>query len=390
MLCLCRAYLLPVHGCSQISSIPYAINFTCFIASDGVINYQAKPYTQAMGATQEKSASEKLKTNTSVKPKGPSLTSIRRNKALSTDGHTARFLYQMLKQLDLKPIDWQEIADETGIPKGHAARMRYNRFKGQMEALINTEKALTAKLEDTDEDEPTVKRKAAENSSDNSEVQHVFAGEREDMNKRIKLENGIDLFEETLLQPALSPRIKTERDICRVTTPFVKPEPTDDSDDDVSVIRSSTIKCPTPIKAEDDFATEISHNSTKLMGSINSAYPQMPYMNPWSSSNPAHYYVPTRYAPHPLYHDMSQPYGHPYTMQYRSSDVPPGTQALHHSSALTLRSSDDSNAMKCIKRTASPNPSTQLRLSLSTSRRYSNRSNEGIVAADATTACEKD
>ena len=61
------------------------------------------------------------------------MASLRRSKALSPDGQTARFLYTILKQLDLKAIDWNLVANGLDITNGHAARMRFSRFKQHME-----------------------------------------------------------------------------------------------------------------------------------------------------------------------------------------------------------------------------------------------------------------
>lgn len=72
---------------------------------------------------------------------------------MPTDGHIAKFLYTILKQLDLKTvnksreetseapltllqqIDWQAVAGQLDITNGHAARMRFSRFKQQMEGV---------------------------------------------------------------------------------------------------------------------------------------------------------------------------------------------------------------------------------------------------------------
>jgi len=63
------------------------------------------------------------------------MASLRRSKALSPDGQTARFLYTILKQLDLKAIDWNLVAEGLDITNGHAARMRFSRFKQHMEGI---------------------------------------------------------------------------------------------------------------------------------------------------------------------------------------------------------------------------------------------------------------
>ncbi|KAJ5167694.1 uncharacterized protein N7482_003288 [Penicillium canariense] len=56
-----------------------------------------------------------------------------RSKVLDTDGPTPKFLHAIIKQLDLKTIDWNRVASELEISNGHAARMRYSRFKTQMD-----------------------------------------------------------------------------------------------------------------------------------------------------------------------------------------------------------------------------------------------------------------
>ncbi|OJJ86778.1 uncharacterized protein ASPGLDRAFT_23930 [Aspergillus glaucus CBS 516.65] len=67
--------------------------------------------------------------------------SVRRSKAMPTDGPTAKFLYTIIKQLDLKSIDWNLVASQLEISNGHAARMRFSRFKQQMEGLTSTPRA---------------------------------------------------------------------------------------------------------------------------------------------------------------------------------------------------------------------------------------------------------
>jgi hypothetical protein len=63
------------------------------------------------------------------------MASLRRSKILSPDGQTAKFLYTIIRQLDLKTVDWNEVASGLDITNGHAARMRFSRFKAQIEGL---------------------------------------------------------------------------------------------------------------------------------------------------------------------------------------------------------------------------------------------------------------
>ncbi|KAF7506606.1 hypothetical protein GJ744_011643 [Endocarpon pusillum] len=69
------------------------------------------------------------------------MASLRRNKTLSPDGQTAKFLYTIIKQLDLKAIDWNLVAGTLEITNGHAARMRYSRFKQHMEGAVTQPRA---------------------------------------------------------------------------------------------------------------------------------------------------------------------------------------------------------------------------------------------------------
>jgi hypothetical protein len=92
---------------------------------------------------------------------------------MPTEGHMTKFLYSILKQLDLKPvsilstslrtfsvliwgqIDWSLVATELEISNGHAARMRYSRFKQQMEGTVSVSR--TAKPKKTATKGDTVK-----------------------------------------------------------------------------------------------------------------------------------------------------------------------------------------------------------------------------------------
>ena len=76
------------------------------------------------------------------------MASVRRSKSLTPDGQTAKFLYSILKQLDLKAVDWTQVAEAIGITNGHAARMRYSRFKSQIEGAPAYAKKEKAKKSD--------------------------------------------------------------------------------------------------------------------------------------------------------------------------------------------------------------------------------------------------
>ncbi|KAI9730528.1 MAG: hypothetical protein M1834_005769 [Cirrosporium novae-zelandiae] len=61
-----------------------------------------------------------------------------RSKTMLADGQTAKFLYTINKQLDMKSVDWSAVASELCIPNGHAARMRFHRLRAHMEGIPST------------------------------------------------------------------------------------------------------------------------------------------------------------------------------------------------------------------------------------------------------------
>ncbi|RDW70740.1 uncharacterized protein DSM5745_08251 [Aspergillus mulundensis] len=71
--------------------------------------------------------------SSSAKESASAPTVVRRSKTMPIDSPTAKFLYTIIKQLDLKGIDWSLVASQLDISNGHAARMRYHRFRNQME-----------------------------------------------------------------------------------------------------------------------------------------------------------------------------------------------------------------------------------------------------------------
>ena len=73
------------------------------------------------------------------------MASLRKKNVFTPDDKTVRFLYLILKQLDLKSVNWQDVADNIGIKNGHAARMRWSRFKMHAEGTPPQTKTAKAK-----------------------------------------------------------------------------------------------------------------------------------------------------------------------------------------------------------------------------------------------------
>ncbi|EXJ53863.1 hypothetical protein A1O7_09199 [Cladophialophora yegresii CBS 114405] len=125
------------------------------------------------------------------------MASPRRIKNFANDPQTPMFLYNILKQLDLRSINWSEVADSLGISNGHAARMRYSRMKSQFEGLSSQSKPPKPKKENTSPCK-SAKSKAKDNKCRlieeeterlGSEQQSIqFAMQQEHDRKRIKLE----------------------------------------------------------------------------------------------------------------------------------------------------------------------------------------------------------
>ncbi|ETI19305.1 hypothetical protein G647_09137 [Cladophialophora carrionii CBS 160.54] len=90
------------------------------------------------------------------------MASQRRTKNFANDPQTPMFLYNILKQLDLRSINWSEVADGLGISNGHAARMRYSRMKSQFEGLSSQPKPPKPKNENTSASK-SAKSKAKDN-----------------------------------------------------------------------------------------------------------------------------------------------------------------------------------------------------------------------------------
>ncbi|KAL4866060.1 hypothetical protein BDV12DRAFT_199501 [Aspergillus spectabilis] len=126
----------------------------------------------------------------SGKESAPTTSVVRRSKTMPTDSPTAKFLYTIIKQLDLKGIDWTLVASQLEISNGHAARMRYHRFRNQMEGI-----------------NPTQRKR--QNKPSKTSINPCKAGLKKE------------------LSPQPSQRVKTEpsTDSPYQSNPYIKPEP---------------------------------------------------------------------------------------------------------------------------------------------------------------------
>ncbi|MCJ1244217.1 hypothetical protein MMC30_001415 [Trapelia coarctata] len=160
------------------------------------------------------------------------MASLRRSTAMPTDGATSRFLYTILKQLDHKSIDWNSVASDLDITNGHAARMRFSRFKQHMEGVPPTPRkprsdagrARKAKAEKTTKKEKDAKRKKEQEGlkSESTEMAQGVGGLGlssggfgQDNNGFGQENGGYGQGSGGLVKP--EPYVKPE--------PFIKPEP---------------------------------------------------------------------------------------------------------------------------------------------------------------------
>ncbi|MCJ1295472.1 hypothetical protein MMC34_007035 [Xylographa carneopallida] len=176
------------------------------------------------------------------------MASLRRSTVMPNDSATSRFLYTILKQLDHKSvvhpgksrgyatdihqIDWNTVASDLEITNGHAARMRFSRFKQHMEGVPPTSRkprseARQNKKAKTEKNTKTVgKRAKAENAAMKSEsMDHQPLA-----NIQGQAANEVSAKEEPFFKPDPFPElgtlIKPEPSV--KTEPLVKEEPMDD------------------------------------------------------------------------------------------------------------------------------------------------------------------
>lgn len=168
-------------------------------------------------------------TNQPLKPRTPREKPI----PLQPNSHTSRFLYLILKQVDLKHINWQDVADGTGISKGSAAKLKYGRFKRQIESVFLGE-AIQVKRE-RERDVKGEGEQGADADGDGERERHGLkrGGEGDgDVRKRIKLEK--------------MPRIKREDQ--RLPS-IVSVDDDDDEDGDESVNSNTPVMTSSPSRS---------------------------------------------------------------------------------------------------------------------------------------------
>jgi len=98
----------------------------------------------------------------------------------NSDNAMARFLFAILKQKNLKDIDWNQVAQDPvllqPISNGHAARMRYSRFRA---TVTNTEGRSSTKSKSNDKSrvsKPKARRDGSMGStSSNSHIKQEYS-----------------------------------------------------------------------------------------------------------------------------------------------------------------------------------------------------------------------
>jgi hypothetical protein len=152
------------------------------------------------------------------------MASLRQSKTLSPDGQTARFLYTILKQLDMKTVDWNLVADGPDITNGHAARMRFNRFKHHMEG-IPTQPRTPRLKRDGGKDKNTKAKRLKRGLEDDIKGENEMVDGGESDEARLKSEPGCHIKEEPGLieetngaEEPLAVRVKREPGTARIAS----------------------------------------------------------------------------------------------------------------------------------------------------------------------------
>ncbi|KAI4087918.1 MAG: hypothetical protein LQ344_006466 [Seirophora lacunosa] len=108
------------------------------------------------------------------------------------DAASAKFLYAIIEQLDLKKIDWQVVANKLDIATANAARMRYARLKAQMEGTTATTtanaKATTPRKRKENPEKTSEPKPKHQRVDGSSKKRHVVETDKDNAKPFIKAE----------------------------------------------------------------------------------------------------------------------------------------------------------------------------------------------------------
>lgn len=131
----------------------------------------------------------------------------------NNDNAMARFLFAILQQKNLKDIDWSKVASNPilaqEITNGHAARMRYSRFRSAMLGLEPQRRNRTSKEKPNRvvkskkevKDPKSKKQDAMKAESPKHFTNGVDPGESPALATRIKQESGPPTYQSTRMTP---------------------------------------------------------------------------------------------------------------------------------------------------------------------------------------------
>ncbi|QSZ33756.1 hypothetical protein DSL72_005327 [Monilinia vaccinii-corymbosi] len=183
---------------------------------------------------------------------------------MANDGAINRLLYAILSQKCLKDIDWNKVAHDPilsqEITNGHAARMRYSRFKKQMDGTTSMptrpRKKATPRRSRVEKKRPAKREpkfKTRQDSLKNGNIPFGMKSETQDVNispsaSMVSMEmdhnNSLSVFNTAKFEPTTPMtshiKMKTESDISipppatpsessRLPTPFLMDSPTSPS-----------------------------------------------------------------------------------------------------------------------------------------------------------------
>ncbi|KAF4625464.1 hypothetical protein G7Y89_g12702 [Cudoniella acicularis] len=139
---------------------------------------------------------------------------------MPNDNAITRLLYAILSQKCLKDIDWNKVAHDPilsqEITNGHAARMRYSRFKKQMDGttgIVNKQKNPRPRKSKVEKNKAVKKEKGKKSREEEDDAEKVKQ-EREDT---VESEGGVELKREMEMVVKSEP---SERESSVMPSPF--------------------------------------------------------------------------------------------------------------------------------------------------------------------------
>ncbi|KFY92063.1 hypothetical protein V498_05174 [Pseudogymnoascus sp. VKM F-4517 (FW-2822)] len=187
---------------------------------------------------------------------------------MPSEAQMAKFMYYIVKQLDVRSVDWNLVASDMEITNGHAARMRFARFKNQMEGTVPKARAPRDKSR-----APKAKRVKTKD-----EKKEEDGGEKALL--KLKLEEGA--------ADDSTPASGEPEEQAPVRSPAVKPEPADE-----------VVLGDADAPGEEVNEDELNHHNTHVTPTPSHSLPHS------TNPTPSHALITPPHPQEPSYHHLS-------------------------------------------------------------------------------------